>query len=164
MVSPLCLKCWRGFERSVSGFVDMKGEFLAENKFSFISCSVAPDVSPTLANDDVSWKRTFKDFVVKFWTQHEGIRYVWPISCFFFSYFLINSGCVSIFMPMGCTFFQIREECWAVKYNVYFSRNAVGLQSWARVSFNTRDDDGGNIKTLSKRRVCIIIWRSFLRI
>lgn len=32
----------------------MKGEFLAENKFSFVSCSVAPDMSLTLANYDVS--------------------------------------------------------------------------------------------------------------
>jgi len=48
------------------------------------------------------------------------------------------------------TFFQIREEYCAVKYTVYFSRNAVGLHSWVRVSFNTRDDDGGNIRILSK--------------
>ena len=32
----------------------MKGEFLSENKFFFVSCSVAPDMSLTLTNDDVS--------------------------------------------------------------------------------------------------------------
>ena len=32
----------------------MKGEFLPESKFSFVSCSVAPDMPVTLANDDVS--------------------------------------------------------------------------------------------------------------
>lgn len=114
----------------------MKGKFLAENKFSFVSCSVTPDMSLTLANDVVSLKRTFKDCIVRFWTQHEGISYVWPISCFSFGfiYFLINSGCVPIFMTMGYTFFQIR----------------VDLHSWVRVSFNIRDDDGGNVKILSK--------------
>lgn len=149
MVSPLCLKCWRWLESShrVSGFVDIKEELLSENDFSFVFYLVAPEVSLTLANDGVSWKRIFKDFIVRLWTQDEGINYVWPISCisFAFSSFRINSGCLPIFMPMGYTFFQIREECCAVKYTVYFSRNSVDLQTWIRVSFNHRHDDRGNI-------------------
>jgi hypothetical protein len=32
----------------------MKREFLAENKISFVSCSVVPNMSLTLAKDDVS--------------------------------------------------------------------------------------------------------------
>lgn len=149
MVSPVCRKRWRWLERRhcAGGFIDIKNEFIGENNFSFVSYSVAPDMSLTLANDSASGKRTFKDFIVRFWTQDEGINYVWPISClsFIFSYFLINSECVSIFMPMGYTFFQIKKECCVVKYTVYFSRNAAGLHSWFRVSFNTRDDDRCNI-------------------
>jgi hypothetical protein len=218
MVSPLCRKCWRWLERShcVGGLIDIKEEFIAENNFSFVSYSVAPDMSMTLANDGVSWKRTFKDFIVRLWTHDEGINYAWPISClsFIFSYFLINSGCVPIlcvpilcvlilcltilrvpilcvlilcvlilcvlilcvpilcvpilcvpiFMPMGYTFFQIKKECCVVKYTVHFSRNVFGLHNWFRLSFNTRDDDRGNIQILSKTWVSITAWRSFLRI